>query len=406
MKILIISNHEIFYNARLLKAADYFAGKGAEVYVFNPITGFTTREIYDNLKKGKSWIFKESDISKRDLASKCRWLYVSILNKIIYEGWKKFRWSFQFDKVFNKGLISNSIDKGIKYDYILINLVDNLPYAAKVKKATGAKIIYDSQEHFVGQYKKYPVEQKDWVVKAEKDFINEVDILLATTNVMKSRLVNDYSLQIPSFRVRNIPSKLMLNSNTKPSDKSKKSYLVWHGMGIYLNNTRGVHILVQAIAKCKTDVVLILQGKINAEQKKILDGYIDELNLEGKIQVLPPADPYNIVESLRSYDIGLIGELPEEDNQLLTSSNKLFDYINAGLAVIASDLPGLNETVKELNIGVTYSPGDIDALANAIDGLVNAPETLAVFKRQSDKVSKEELYWEFDYEPVWKVMSN
>ena len=227
----------------------------------------------------------------------------------------------------------------------------------------------------MGQYQKYGKNERDWVTKAEQKYIGQVDILISTTNVMKKQLMSDYDLRIPAFRVRNVPSRQMLNSSFDlPHLNSGKTYLVWHGMGIYLENTRGVHILVQALAKCKSDVVLILQGSLPADQKEVLDNYIQSLGLKNKIIIRPPAEPYAIVASLRNFDIGLIGELPQEDNQKLTSSNKLFDYINAGLAVIASDLPGLNETVREYGVGLSFEPGNVEQLAVCIDTLAAIPQ--------------------------------
>jgi glycosyltransferase involved in cell wall biosynthesis len=406
MKILIICNNELCYNPRLLKAADYFSGKGVFVTIYNPITGITSKSVYDQAVKNKAWRIIENDFSKRNFYSYINWLRIGLIHKVYSVLWKKFKFKPVFDKQFNKGLIGFNLNITLPFDYVLINLVDNLPFACKIKQRTGAKIIYDSQEYFVGQYQKYPEEKLAWVIRAEKTYIKLVDVLISTTNVMKERLIFDYQITIPSFRVRNLPSaKMLIVKNEKRIKKSNAAYLVWHGMGIYLNNCRGVHILLQAIAKCTTNVVFVLQGNLVSEQMLILNKYINDLSLDNKIIILPPADPYAIVDSLRFYDIGLIGELPEEDNQLLTSSNKLFDYINAGLAIIAPDLPGLNETVKEKNLGLIYEPGNIDDLARKIDFLVNNPKELNKYKIKANDISKKELYWENDFDNVWNYLN-
>lgn len=406
MKVLIICNNEICYNPRLLKAADYLSARGVEVHVYNPVTGAASEKIYNDVKQSSHWKIIENDISKRSRRSYYKWAYVSVLHKLYTRLWDKFNYKPAFVKYMNKGLILNNINLNIKYNFIMVNLIDNLPYAAKIKRRSGGKIVYDSQEYFVGQYQKYEKEKLDWVTKAEKDFISDVDILITTTNVMRERLFADYKLSIPAFRVRNTPSAKMLASARNEQTQGDALKLVWHGMGIYLNNTRGVHILVQAIGKCKQNVLLTLQGLLPDSQKQILDGYVKTLGIENKIAIVPPADPYDIVGSIRKYDVGLIGELPEEDNQRLTSSNKLFDYLNAGLAVVASDLPGLNETVRDMNLGLTYEPGNIDALAAAIDKLAEDRQLLNELKDRSLKASQQELFWEYDYENVWNAMSN
>ncbi|MBL7893045.1 MAG: hypothetical protein JNL63_10470 [Bacteroidia bacterium] len=408
MRILLISCNEICYNTRLLKAADFFYEKGCEVVVFNPITGLASKEIYANTLKTRKWKVLEYDITKRNLKSLLRWMRVSILNKLIQLLWNNFRIQLGFDYYLSKGLLGITGNIKGNYDYILIHLVDTLPLAVKLKKKTGAKLIYDSQEYFKGQYAKYEKHLKDWVTEAETKNIKHVDILLATTNVMRDRIVNEYKLNIPSFRVRNTPSLSMLNhvaAKENNSDTSKPLLLVWHGMSVYFNNTRGVHILVKAVANCKSNVKLYLQGNINDEQVSVFNGYLNDLKLHDKIFLRPAADPDRIVESLVGYDVGLIGELPEEENQMLTSSNKLFDFINAGLAVIAPDLPGLAETLDEFSIGSKYHTGDYKELALIIDGFALNRDKLNGYKIKSSEIAKQQLYWEFDYKYVWDQMN-
>jgi glycosyltransferase involved in cell wall biosynthesis len=404
MRILIISNNEISYNPRLLKAADYFSQKGAKVFVFNPIVGIGTEEVYNDATANKGWQLFENNISKRTFSSKVKWFYVSIIQSLSRKLYKYAGIRFINDAFLNKGLIGHSIDVKKNYDFILINLVDNLPFAVKLKKKTGAKIIYDSQEYFVGQYQKYDPIQLKWVMEAEKENIRQVDILIATTNAMKDQLENDYQLTIPSFRVRNVPSEKMLPKSTNRVKNDAVVYLVWHGMTIFLENARGVHFLLEAVARTKANVQLVLQGFINEEQKFLLDKYITRLSLQGKVILKPAAHPYEIISSLTNYDIGLIGELAEEDNQRLTSSNKLFDYLHAGLAVIAPDLPGLNETIKENGIGLTYSVADVDSLARAIESLASDKQLLFEYKEKAYKTASEEMNWEKDYSFVWGKM--
>ena len=398
----MICNNEISYNPRLLKAADYLSEKNVEVTVYNPVLGIGSEHVYERTIAEKNWRIIENDLRKNNGKSYRKWALVSVIHKITSSLWNKFRWKIGFDKYLNKGLFFNKINFSEQFDYIYINLVDNLPFAVKIKKATGAKIIYDSQEYFVGQYQKYGKNERDWVTEAERKYIGEIDVLIGTTDIMKKQLMQDYNLRVPAFRLRNVPSRQMLKVNAPiHSLNSGKVYLIWHGMGIYLNNTRGVHILVQALAKCKSNVVLVLQGTLPADQKIILDRYIETLGLEGRIMIRPPAEPYSIVASLRNCDIGLIGELPQEDNQKLTSSNKLFDYINAGLAVIASDLPGINETVKEYGVGLSFEPGNVEQLAACIDALADDPIKLKEYKSRAAEISERELFWENDFQHVW-----
>ncbi len=145
-------------------------------------------------------------------------------------------------------------------------------------------------------------------------------------------------------------------------------------------------------------------NEISEKEMELLDAYLVRFSIQKKVHLKKAAEPYSIVSSIASFDIGLLGELPEEENQLLTSSNKLFDYIHAGLAVISPNLPGLNETILDNDLGITYETGNPNALAEAIDYLVNNKKLLEEYKAKSSILAKSELFWENDYEKVWNEM--
>jgi glycosyltransferase involved in cell wall biosynthesis len=67
-----------------------------------------------------------------------------------------------------------------------------------------------------------------------------------------------------------------------------------------------------------------------------------------------------------------IGLLPFRDGShvRITLANKLFDYMGAGLPVVATDLPPMRRVLDETRAGVTFRPGDIEALADRIATLL------------------------------------
>ncbi len=403
MKVLILCPSEICYNPRLLKAADYFYSKDAEVTVYNAIIGLADEQVYNAIKSSRDWKIVENDISKRSLISRLRWMYSSALFKLAEVLFKR-NISFEtlFPHVMTKGyvLFPNSLKK-VKFDYILIHLVDSLPFAVKVKRATGAKLIYDCQEYFKGQYETESPYKRKWVNEAQDRWASEADIVLATTNVMLLRLKQDFSGPGVFLRVRNTPVKKTIQAEQVENPVLK---MIWHGLSLIPKNIRGVHILLEAVSYCKTPVELFLQGNITDSNRMKLELMLKELSIQDKVHVLEPADPDRIVESLSGYDLGLLGELATQDNQRLTSSNKLFEYIYAGLAVLSPDLPGLSETIREYGVGLLYKQGDSRDLAGKIDALNTDRVLLKKYKGFSLNAARTELFWENDYRHVWEAM--
>jgi len=396
-KVLLLSNSEICYNPRLAKAADSFYEAGYEVDVFNPVVGVADRSVYEGFIKDKKWSIREFDISKRNFRSKVNWLLVSVLNKLFFSLYKKFGVKVGFQYIKNKGLMGFKKNKK-KYDIIIIHLVDSLPFAVKLKeKYQNSTLIYDSQEYFTGQYSIADITNKNWVLTAEKQYIYSADIVIGTTNIMCNKIAEKYNLKTTPIRVRNLPYTAVKKES---SDVVVPVKFVWHGMRIIFENRRGLHILLQAVAKTKANVEFYIQGLISSEERQKIESFAEENKIEDKIIIKSPAAPDKIVESLIGYDVGLIGELPEEENQLFTSSNKLFEFIAAGLAIIMSDVPGLRETSEEYESYDLYSPGNIDELALRIESLVANRDRLREMMKTSQKLSESEIVWNNDFKQI------
>jgi glycosyltransferase involved in cell wall biosynthesis len=70
--------------------------------------------------------------------------------------------------------------------------------------------------------------------------------------------------------------------------------------------------------------------------------------------------------------VGMICYLPEP-NHTQAYPNKLFEYMAAGLPVIASDFPLWRQIVTEADCGICVDPTDSDQIANAITELMSNP---------------------------------
>lgn len=402
-RVLLIASNEICYNPRLIKAADFFLAKGCEVTVFNPVLGIADAGLYKSFKSGRAWTIEEFDISKRSLASKFNWLWATAISAISKELWRKLGYKKGFNYIMSKGSIGYSL-KSSRFDVIVVNLVNNLPFAASLKKKDRAFLIYDSQEFFSGQYANASEAEKRWVTEAESRFINRADLILTTTNVMRTQLTGLYDLRNPPLRVRNAPFRRSLHEQRlSRNGREKPLQLVWHGFQVSYKG-RGINLLIDALAQYHASVRLTLQGRLTSDQTEMIANAAQQLGIRSLVGFREAAHPELIVESIRGYDVGLIAETGLDENQLLTSSNKLFDYMHAGLAVVAPDLPGLSETIKECNNGLLYESGSAFELSKCIERLATDVSLLRTLQENSLKAAAQ-ITWENDYSAVWRELS-
>ncbi len=116
----------------------------------------------------------------------------------------------------------------------------------------------------------------------------------------------------------------------------------------------------------------------------------------GRLEIVP-FQPYGrVIEELLSARIGLVLLHPLPNHTDPIRSNKLFEYMSAGIPVIASDLPRWREIVLGVDCGLVVNPLDPAAIAAAIDYLLtHASEAEAMGQRGREAVWSQ-LNWDSD----------
>ncbi len=113
---------------------------------------------------------------------------------------------------------------------------------------------------------------------------------------------------------------------------------------------------------------------------------------EAGVDVLPPISPDALVDELRKAGIGLVTLSGGSINHEVALPNKLFLAVQAGVPVVAADLPALRRVVTEHGLGELYTPGDAESFASAIRSVVERHEEYC------DRVaaSQAALSWQHD----------
>ncbi|MBE0008659.1 MULTISPECIES: glycosyltransferase family 1 protein [unclassified Arthrobacter] len=153
---------------------------------------------------------------------------------------------------------------------------------------------------------------------------------------------------------------------------------------------RKIEIMMDAVARANElkpgsvtfDVVLV-----PGEQD-----YIDELAVKaaavpgGVIRMLPPVKFEEIVGLLHGYDIGFYLCPPANFNMLHALPNKLFEFVQARLAVLIGPSPEMKRVVEEHGFGVVSKDFDAESAAQVLIGLT--PEQVAEMKEASHKAAR------------------
>jgi len=179
-----------------------------------------------------------------------------------------------------------------------------------------------------------------------------------------------------------------------PNDKK---ILVLQGSGI--NIQRGAEELIEAMQYLNDYLLLIIGGGdvIQDLKTKSLD-----LNLEDKIHFLPKQSIEDLYQYTMNADLGITIDKDTNLNYRYSLPNKLFDYIHAGIPILASRLVEVQKIIENYQIGDTIENHSPKHIAQKIDSMFSNPENILKWK-ENCKFAAQELCWENEEKIIKEV---
>ncbi len=142
--------------------------------------------------------------------------------------------------------------------------------------------------------------------------------------------------------------------------------VLYHG-GLFPD--RGIEQLIVSIdAVPAAHLVLMGYGVLSAT----LPGLIAGSPAAARIHVLPAVAPDVLHDWVASADIAAMPIEPSTLNHRLTTPNKLFEAMAAGVPIVASDLPGMATIVRATGCGELCDPQDPGSITVAIRTILEA----------------------------------
>jgi glycosyltransferase involved in cell wall biosynthesis len=165
--------------------------------------------------------------------------------------------------------------------------------------------------------------------------------------------------------------------------------VLYHG-GLFPE--RGIEQLIEALPGIPdAELVLMGYGVLEAE----LPTLIAASPARDRIHVVPAVPPAELHGWVASADVAAMPIQPSTLNHRLTTPNKLFEAMAAGVPVVASDLPGMASIVEETGCGVLCDPTDPASIARAIGSILALPsEERAAIGEHGAKAADETYNWE------------
>ena len=117
------------------------------------------------------------------------------------------------------------------------------------------------------------------------------------------------------------------------------------------------------------------------------------LGLEGRVFLLPPVPSERLPEVTVSADAGLILFRNTCLNHYYSLPNKLYEYMMAGLPVIASDLPEMRRVIEECRCGVLIREQEPEEIAKAILAVTSSREGMKAMGERGRAAALHRYNW-------------
>lgn len=254
-----------------------------------------------------------------------------------------------------------------RLDVVIAHNIETLLPAAAAAKQSDAKLVFDCMEFYSDMGAAQSRLTRRLIRQVEKTWLPRCALVLASSDQLADALAREYDIRRP-LPVYNMPATI----EDLPAKDDGALHLYWRNAVIGLGE-RGLDDALTALPELPDDVVLNLQGRLPVDGGAAMRRRIADLGVTGRVVFHPPFAPHRAVAEAARFTIGLCLERRTCRNHELTVSNKIFDYLMGGLAVVTADLPGLRAVVQRSGGGVLFEPGSPIDLARQIGRLYNDP---------------------------------
>ncbi len=261
-----------------------------------------------------------------------------------------------------------------KVDVLFANDLDTLLPNYLVSKIKGVPLIYDSHEIFceVPELQSNPGKKKMWE-SLESWIVPKLKYCITVNQSIANYFTEKYN--VPFIFVRNIPDYTKIENLKSRSDlnlPTGKKIIILQGAGI--NVQRGAEELVEAFQYLNNDYLLLIIGSGDVIHQ--LKENVVQFGLQNKVKFIDKIPASELRHYTSNSNLGVTIDKDSNMNYHFSLPNKVFDYMHAGIPIIATKLPEIENLINTYHIGTFIENHEPKHIAEQIDEFLNSKEYL------------------------------
>lgn len=399
-RIAIISSGQPSLNPRLVKEADTLSAAGYDVTVLYAFwNDWGTLHDAEILPK-KKW--KAICIGGDPKTRRFTWFFSRLIHKIARQRLQK---NNNFKRLADVAIARSSYflmraASKIEADLYIAHNLGALPAAAKTAALRGKPYAFDAED-FHRQEVNDDTGSFHFKICSfiEDKYVPGAAYLTGSSPLISKEYASLYKRGITTLR--NVFPK---TRNITSVDNRRALKLFWFSQTIGPN--RGLELIMEALSACKAEWELHLLGQPQGDYANWLKTLAGEKGIGlNRLHFYAPVKGQEIFKMAPQFDIGLASETGFCLNNNLALSNKIFTYIQCGLAVAASNTPAQSGLLQEYpKVGKIYSSAP--ELTGIIDFYDQNRHLLYQTKTDAWQIGQTELNWNIESQKFLEVIKN
>jgi len=277
-----------------------------------------------------------------------------------------------------------------KVDILLANDLDTLLANFLVSRIRKVTLIFDSHEYFTGvpEIQNRSFVRKVWQI-IERWIFPKLKHIYTVNQSIAGIYEKKYNINVEV--VRNVSYKWNRSENCTRKRlglPANRFIVILQGSGI--NIDRGAEEAVLSMQYLDNTILLIIgDGDIVENLKQM----VSEQGLQSKVMFMEKV-PHNILMNFTcAADVGITLDKDTNLNYKYSLPNKLFDYIQAGVPVLASKIVEVENIIESYNIGDIIDSHNPEHIAAKLKNMLSDMDRMQFWKKNLHK-AREELCWE------------
>ncbi len=403
--VCLLSPAHLWVNPRIRKEADALHAAGYRVRVAYRADGPVERD--DALLAAVPWAWHRLDMSRRRRT--IRWAAATVAQRaaqaLVHAGASRPSVDVAAYCRGHAALTSWAIAQ--RAQLYIAHTQPVLAAAAGAAQALGVPFAFDcedllSEETSDGGRAPW---RRDLVARLERRFLPRAAYVSATSRPMADYLSRRYSLQ--DVRVwHNVFPTIERDGIVAPAQRPVVPAVELAWISATVGRGRGLDDVMAALRRLPATVTLHIYGALWTGDRRWFAHVTRGLERRVVVHPLPPAAA--VVRTLARHHVGLSVDGPDCTNRALTVCNKVFLYLHAGLACVATDTPGHASVLGNLvgaRADTLYPPGNVDALVAILQRL-SAPAALVRAQNAAWLAGSTRYSWDVEREAFLGAVSN